>query len=130
MGPLMPQVLADVAAVTGGRFELVVVENALFGRSVTTAGLLPAAAIEGALRARRDLDLALLPAEAVNDDLIFMDDVRADDLAARLPMPVKLSYDFADALSDCGLRIDPRARTGSFQSAIRDPQSAITGGQG
>ena len=130
MGPLMPQVLADVAAVTGGRFELVVVENALFGRSVTTAGLLPAAAIEGALRARRDLDLALLPAEAVNDDLIFMDDVRADDMAARLPMPVKLSYDFADALSDCGLRIDPRARTGSFQSAIRDPQSAITGGQG
>src|SRR5207247_5922408 len=117
MGPLMPQVLADVAAVTGGRFELVVVENALFGRSVTTAGLLPAAAIEGALRARRDLDLALLPAEAVNDDLIFMDDVRADDMAARLPMPVKLSYDFADALSDCGLRIDPRARTGSFQSA-------------
>src|SRR5207249_3070936 len=72
MGPLMPQVLADVAAVTGGRFELVVVENALFGRSVTTAGLLPAAAIEGALRERRDLDLALVPAEAVNDDLVFI----------------------------------------------------------
>src|SRR5439155_751102 len=69
MGPLMPQVLADVAAVTGGRFELVVVENALFGRSVTTAGLLPAAAIEKALRERRDLDLSLVPAEAVNDDL-------------------------------------------------------------
>src|SRR5439155_27065069 len=31
MGPLMPQVLADVAATTGGRFELVVVENTLFG---------------------------------------------------------------------------------------------------
>src|SRR5213082_949315 len=104
MGPLMPQVLADVAAVTGARFELVVVENPLFGPSVTTAGLLPAAAIEAALRGRDDLDLVLLPAEAVNDDLIFVDDVSADDLAARVPMAVKLSYDFADALSECGMR--------------------------
>ncbi len=104
MGPLMPQVLADVAAVTGGRFELVVVENALFGRSVTTAGLLPAAAIEGALRERRDLDLSLVPAEAVNDDLVFIDEVSAADLAERLPMPVRLSYDFADALVERGTR--------------------------
>jgi len=104
MGPLMPQVLADVAAVTGGRFELVVVENALFGRSVTTAGLLPAAAIEKALRERRDLDLSLVPAEAVNDDLVFIDEVSAADLAERLPMPVRLSYDFADALVERGTR--------------------------
>src|SRR5207253_8461793 len=52
MGPLMPQVLADVAATTGGRFELVVVENTLFGPSVTTAGLLPGAAVERAPRDR------------------------------------------------------------------------------
>src|SRR5207302_9079974 len=96
---VMPQVLAEVAAVTGAQFELVVVANALFGASVTTAGLLPAAAIEAALRGRDDLDLVLLPAEAVNDDLIFMDDVRADDLAVRVPMPVRLAYDFADAPS-------------------------------
>ncbi len=104
MGPLMPQVLADAATATGGRFELVVVENTLFGRSVTTAGLLPAAAIERALAGRTDLDFVLLPAEAVNDDLVFIDDIGADDLAARLPMPVRLSYDFADALSECGMR--------------------------
>src|SRR5205823_3532672 len=71
MGPLMPQVLADAATATGGRFDLVVVENTLFGRSVTTAGLLPAAAIERALAGRKDLDVVLLPAEAVNDDLVF-----------------------------------------------------------
>ncbi|HYU09892.1 MAG TPA: hypothetical protein VEK77_10990, partial [Gemmatimonadales bacterium] len=47
-----------------------------------------------------DLDFALLPAEAVNDDLLFMDDMEARDLAARLPMPVRLSYDFADALEE------------------------------
>jgi len=31
--------------------------------------------------------------------LLFMDDLEAHDLAAQLPMPVRLSYDFADALA-------------------------------
>jgi putative radical SAM enzyme (TIGR03279 family) len=104
MGPLMPQVLEPLATATAARFEILVVENTLFGPAVTTAGLLPAAAIEAALNQRGDLDLALLPAEAVNDDLVFMDDVNADDLATRLPMPIRLSYDFADALTECGVR--------------------------
>jgi putative radical SAM enzyme (TIGR03279 family) len=99
MGRLMPQVLAEAARATGGRFELVVVANTLFGPSVTTAGLLPGAAIEAALRARTDLEYALLPAEAVNDDGLFMDDVPAERLAERVPMPIRLSYDFADALA-------------------------------
>src|SRR5437879_524893 len=104
MGPLMPQVLADVASTTGGSFELTVVENTLFGSSVTTAGLLPGAAVERALAGRKDLDVVLLPAEAVNDDLVFVDDVGADDLAARIPIPVQLSYDFVDVLVECGVR--------------------------
>jgi putative radical SAM enzyme (TIGR03279 family) len=99
MGPLMPQVLTQAARATGGRFELLVVRNTLFGPSVTTAGLLPGAAIEAALRARPDLECALLPAEAVNDDGLFMDDVPAERLAERVPMPIRLSYDFADALA-------------------------------
>ena len=123
MGRLMPQVLHELGTATGGRFEIV--ENTLFGPSVTTAGLLPAAAIEAALRAHADLDLVLLPAEAVNDDLVFIDDVRADDLAGRLGVPVRLSYDFVDVLTDCGLTMPA-----SLQSAIRNPQSAIGEGQG
>jgi len=103
MGPLMPQVLEDIAAATGAEFRLVVVENTMFGRSVTTAGLLPGGAIEEALRERTDLDFALLPAEAVNDDLVFMDDVEAHALANRVPMPVRFSYDFADALVEQGV---------------------------
>ena len=98
MGPLMPQVVADLTAATGAQFEILALKNTLFGESVTTAGLLPGKAVLEALRERRDLDLALLPAESVNDDLLFMDDVEAHDLAAQLPMPIKLSYDFADAL--------------------------------
>ena len=120
MGPLLPQVTAELTAATGAHFEILSVENTLFGSSVTTAGLLPAAAVLSALRDRDDLDLALLPAEAVNDDLLFMDDVEAHDLAAQLPMPVRLSYDFADALEDGMMErrndgMDNRSNIPSFQ---------------
>jgi len=146
MGPLMPLVLADLAATTGARFELIVVSNTLFGPSVTTAGLLPAGAIERALTdgAGADLDFVVLPAEAVNDDLRFIDDVTADDLAARLPAPMHLSYDFADVLSECGMRsvecgIDLPAssqdvglphRNGHNHSAFHIPHSALGEGEG
>lgn len=98
MGPLIPQIVTDLTQLTGAHFEILALENTLFGLSVTTAGLLPGKAVLAALQNRSDLDLALLPAESVNDDLLFMDDMEAHDLAAQVPMPVKLSYDFADAL--------------------------------
>ena len=104
MGPLMPAVLEGLTVATKALFETVVVENTLYGPSVTTAGLLPAASIERALLGRTDLDLVLLPAEATNDDLVFIDDVSADELGARVPMAVHLSYDFVDVLSECGMR--------------------------
>ncbi len=103
MGGLMAHVLEPLTAETGARFEVLALENPLYGTSVTTAGLLPGRAIQDALRGRRDLDLALLPAEAVNDDLLFIDDIEAHALAASLPMPVRLSYDFADALVEEGV---------------------------
>jgi len=99
MGPLMPQVVEPLARATGADFEIVVLDNTLFGTSVTTAGLLPGAAFRAALAHRHDLDLALLPAEAVNDDLLFMDDMSLEELAGQVPMPLRLSYDFADVLA-------------------------------
>jgi putative radical SAM enzyme (TIGR03279 family) len=104
MGPLMPQVLAGLQEATGAAFELLMIENTLFGPSVTTAGLLPGAAFREALRQRGDFDLALLPAEAVNDDGHFIDDVSVDNLAAELPMEMRLSYDFADVLTDAAVQ--------------------------
>ena len=98
MAPLLAPVIADLEQVTGARFEVLALENSLFGRSVTSAGLLPGAAFQAALANRRDADLALLPAEAVNDDLKFLDDLDAHALADSVPMPIRLSYDFADAL--------------------------------
>jgi putative radical SAM enzyme (TIGR03279 family) len=98
MSQLMPMVLDPLARATGASFELIPVVNTLFGPSVTTAGLLPGTALQQALRGRRDLDLALLPGESVNDDELFMDSMRLDLLAASVPMEIRLSKNFIDAL--------------------------------
>ena len=98
MAPLMPMVLEPLARATGGQYELVPVANTLFGASVTTAGLLPGTALQQALAERRDLDLALIPGESVNDDGVFMDGMRLELLAASVPMEVRPSKDFVDAL--------------------------------
>ena len=129
MGALMPQVVTGLVAATGAQFEILALENTLFGPRVTTAGLLPGRALLDALRERRDLDLVLLPAEAVNDDLVFMDDVDAHALAAQLPMPVRFSYDFADALGERGTANAERG-TEPPGSAFRVPTSAFGEGSG
>jgi putative radical SAM enzyme (TIGR03279 family) len=99
MSALMPMVLEPLARVSGAQFELIPVVNSLFGPSVTTAGLLPGSALRDAL-AGRELDLALLPGESVNDDGLFIDSMSLDHLRAVVPMEVRLSKDFADALQE------------------------------
>jgi putative radical SAM enzyme (TIGR03279 family) len=98
MAPLMPMVLEPLARATGARFELIPVVNTLFGASVTTAGLLPGTALQEALAGRRELDLALVPGECLNDNGLFMDSMSFDLLAAGVPMEVRPSKDFIDAL--------------------------------
>ena len=98
MGQLMPLVLEPLARITGASFELMPVVNTLFGPSVTTAGLLPGTALQQTLRGRRDLDLALLPGESVNDDGLFIDSMSLDLLAGTVPVEVRVSRDFTDAL--------------------------------
>jgi putative radical SAM enzyme (TIGR03279 family) len=98
MGRLMPQVLAPLARATGAELELIPVVNTLFGASVTTAGLLPGTAVQEALRGRGDLDLALLPGESVNDDGLMIDGMRLELLAAAVPMELRPSRNFIDAL--------------------------------
>lgn len=99
MKDLLPLVFPALARATGAAFELVALENTYFGPTVTTAGLLPGEAFRGALAGRHDVDLALLPAEAVNEDGIFMDDLPYAELEAAVPMPIRLSYHFTDALT-------------------------------
>ncbi|MEO8449302.1 MAG: DUF512 domain-containing protein [Gemmatimonadota bacterium] len=100
MGALMPQVLEPLAAASGATFELMPVENTLFGKRVTTAGLLPGNDIMAALDAKAPgaLDLVLLPGEALNDDGLFIDNLSLDGLRGRARFPIVLSKDFVDAL--------------------------------
>jgi putative radical SAM enzyme (TIGR03279 family) len=98
MGQLMPMVLEPLRTATGAAFELIALENPLFGASVTTAGLLPGQAFADALRSRGDLDLVLLPGESVNDDGLFIDSMSLAVLRAEVPAELRLSKDFADAL--------------------------------
>jgi putative radical SAM enzyme (TIGR03279 family) len=104
MGQLMPMVIEPLAQITGAQFQLIPVVNSLFGASVTTAGLLPGAALRESLRGRDDLDLALIPGESLNDDGLFIDSVSLESLSADVPMEVRASRDFADALQEPALR--------------------------
>ena len=104
MGRLMPQVLADLQGLANpAAIDLLVVENDLFGPSVTTAGLLPGRSIQRILSDRPDLDLALIPAEALNDDDLFIDDLPLEELRSSADQDIRPSYYFADALTGPGL---------------------------
>jgi putative radical SAM enzyme (TIGR03279 family) len=98
MAPLMPELLDQISEKTGARFELIVMENSLFGPTTTTAGLLVGADIRRALADRNDLDLALIPAECINDNGVFLDDEPFIALREEMNMPVYPSYDFIDVL--------------------------------
>jgi putative radical SAM enzyme (TIGR03279 family) len=106
MAPLMPELLAQLTERTGARFELIPTTNSLFGPTTTTAGLLVGADIRRALAGRADLDMALIPAECINEDGIFLDDARFEDVRAELRIPVFPSYDFVDVLAADGAALE------------------------
>ena len=101
-GTYMPEILEHLRAATGAHFELILVENSLFGPTTTVAGLLPGADIRRALSRRADLDLALIPAESINEDGLFLDDALLASVRDAVPVPLFPSYDFLDVLSDVG----------------------------
>ena len=100
MRQLLPMVLTPLEAATGATFELIPVENDLFGPRVTTAGLLSGAGLTAALQGLTGIDLALLPGEAVNDDGLFIDSISVATVAADAPMPIRISKTFVDALTE------------------------------
>jgi putative radical SAM enzyme (TIGR03279 family) len=98
MGVLMQPLLESLTQASGANFELIVVENSLFGPTITTAGLLVGKDILRALETRHDLDIALIPAETINEDSIFLDDYTLENVRNSLPMPIYPLYDFIDVL--------------------------------
>jgi putative radical SAM enzyme (TIGR03279 family) len=99
MAKLMPQVLTPLTEATGAMVELIPIVNTLFGATVTTAGLLPGSDMRSALTGRTDLDLVLLPSESINDDGLFIDSMSVEELAQAVPVELRLSKDFVDALA-------------------------------
>lgn len=102
MSQIMPGLLSAVSEATGARFDMIVIENSLFGPGVTTAGLLVGADIRRALESRSDLSLAMIPAESINDDGLFLDDDTFVAVRDALQVPLVASYDFVDVLTEEG----------------------------
>jgi putative radical SAM enzyme (TIGR03279 family) len=90
---------------TGARVEVVEVENAFFGETVTAAGLLGGRDIQNALRAGssgevREGDVVLLPAEALNADDLFIDSLPLAEFEASMaPARVLSGYELTDTLN-------------------------------
>jgi NifB/MoaA-like Fe-S oxidoreductase len=82
LGAMMPALRERLPEI---RFEMVVVENRLFGRPTTVAGLLGGRDLLEAGRGRVSPgDLVLVPDESVNEDGAFLDDLTLEDLAREL----------------------------------------------
>lgn len=84
MGPIIAPLAPRLAAQTGAAFDVLSVTNRMFGETVTTAGLLPGRDILAAVLRGGPYDRVLIPAEALNDDHVFVDDLRLEELEARL----------------------------------------------
>jgi len=84
------QVLPLFKKVRGLRVELVAVPNALFGRSVTVAGLLSGKCLYSALKGRDCGDLLLLPPDILNADALFLDDGTVPDLSRQLDVNIQV----------------------------------------
>jgi len=81
----LAELARDIEAATGARVETAPVVNELYGPMVTTAGLLGGRDHLRALEPYRDFDLALFSRTALNDDDLFLDDMRLDELRAAIP---------------------------------------------
>ena len=110
-GTYMPELLERLRAATGAHYELIAVENSLFGPTTTSAGLLPGGDVRRVLEGRADLDLALIPAESINEDGLFLDEATLTGVRGDVPMPIHPSYDFLDVLATLGdsARTEPAA---------------------
>jgi putative radical SAM enzyme (TIGR03279 family) len=96
-GPILRRALRRTLERTGEldrvRLRLVSVPNSFYGRGVTVAGLLVGRDIlNGLQRARRQHgtlgERVFIPPATVNDDGLFLDGLRPEDIASELDVPV------------------------------------------
>jgi len=85
MSQHLHELAVEIASATGAHIETVTAINSLYGPMVTTAGLLGGEDYRRALEPYQDYDLALFSKTALNDDGLFLDDVRLDEFQANFP---------------------------------------------
>ncbi|HXX65128.1 MAG TPA: DUF512 domain-containing protein [Bacteroidota bacterium] len=81
-------VVPRLRRIAGLDVRLEVVPNALFGRSVTVAGLLSGKCLYSALEGRDCGDLVLLPPDILNGEGVLLDDATVPQVEERLRVPV------------------------------------------
>jgi putative radical SAM enzyme (TIGR03279 family) len=87
--PILNQSIAHFNAQFGSDLQVVAVENRFFGRGITVAGLLTGSDILAALQNRDCGELVMIPSETmINEDFLFLDDLRRVDLEKSLGVPV------------------------------------------
>ncbi|MBZ5553492.1 MAG: DUF512 domain-containing protein [Acidobacteriia bacterium] len=87
--PILNHSIARFNARFGSELQVVAVENRFFGKGITVAGLLTGSDILAALQGHDCGELVLVPSEAmINDDFLFLDDLRRADLEQSLGIPV------------------------------------------
>jgi putative radical SAM enzyme (TIGR03279 family) len=87
--PILKPTIAQFNARFGSALQVVAVENRFFGQGITVAGLLTGSDILAALHGRDCGELVMVPSEAmINEDYLFLDDLRREDLERSLGVPV------------------------------------------
>ncbi|MBZ5537391.1 MAG: DUF512 domain-containing protein [Acidobacteriia bacterium] len=87
--PILNQSIAQFNARFGSDLQVVAVENRFFGRGITVAGLLTGSDVLAALQGRDCGELVMIPSETmINEDFLFLDDLRRADLETSLGVPV------------------------------------------
>jgi putative radical SAM enzyme (TIGR03279 family) len=87
--PILNQSIAQFNAHFRSELQVVAVENRFFGKGITVAGLLTGSDILAALRGHDCGESVWVPSETmINEDFLFLDDLRRVDLEQSLGVPV------------------------------------------
>jgi putative radical SAM enzyme (TIGR03279 family) len=99
MAKTLKRLSADIEIATGAKFQTVVLENSLYGPTVTSAGLLSGADHAKGLERAAPFDLALFSASALNEHDMFLDDLNLTELRSQFPdRRIEPSHDLIDTL--------------------------------
>jgi len=99
-----------LSTIPGLKVQLVCVKNDFFGHSVTVTGLLTGGDIITALIRKRSLgDVILLPSNCINQDGLFLDDLRPKDIERECGSEVKVgSYELVESVTKALEELRPK----------------------